>query len=71
MKSNFVPDPRDTGITCEWSYLWNPNSACGMELTPKELDYCEKHTDELEGKYLCYGHQKQFLDKNNAKNKTN
>jgi len=59
------PHKRNTGITCEWKYPWNKKAACGNELTPREVDFCDRHADELDGMYLCYGHQKQLLEKKN------
>lgn len=57
------PHKRNTGITCEWHYPWNQNATCGLELTPREVKYCDMHTDELNGQYLCYGHQQRILNK--------
>lgn len=56
----FTPAKRKTGFKCEWKYPWNNDAVCEKELTERELKYCESHTEELDGKYLCFGHQTQL-----------
>lgn len=57
------PHLRNTKITCEWTYPWSKTAVCKAKLTPREVQYCDSHTDDLNGLYLCYGHQNQFKDR--------
>ena len=65
MKEPLEPHKRNTGITCEWRYPWSETAVCGLELTPREVKYCDSHLDELGGMNLCYNHQKQYIQKQN------
>lgn len=69
MKEPLELHKRNTGITCEWRYPWNDTAVCGLELTPREVKYCDKNIDELDGKHLCYAHQRQFIDKKKQEGK--